>query len=259
MGCWISGQNERRIVPDETSVQLQVKGHRGKVEVLYHLTSREVAAHLVFFGGRQLAVEGQGLLFVSSEERAKALGGPSDAVIKAYVRVGISVVVPARADAQTLSEIKRSYPSDSLLIATQEIGEIGDYVVYSWAKVCIVSVVAGGIPYYYEEDHEPILVVECENTRCLFTGKSHFGECRLLCVSANCLFFNKYHLGDCALPCYNRGCKRFGSSHMGSCLKKEENEAVLVVSVSGLQEVGGLLADPENSKETALSSVFSFF
>lgn len=258
MGCWISGQNERRIAPEETTVQLQIKGHRGKVEVLYHPTSREIAAQLVFFGGRQLAAEGPGLLFLGTEERAKALGGAAEAVVKAYVRVGISVVVPGHADAQTLSEIKRSYPSDSLLIATQEPGEIGDYVVYSWAKVCIISVVAGGVPYY-DEDQEPKLVVECENPRCLFTGNNHFGCCRLLCDSANCLFSNKYHLGDCAQPCYNRGCKRFGSSHMGSCLKKEDSEALLVVNISALQEAGGLPADQEYSKETGLSSVFSFF
>jgi hypothetical protein len=204
--------------------------------------------------------EGQEILFVESKERALALTRDADAVVKAYVRVGVSLVVPEGSERNSLEEIRKSYPYDSLWITREGAPEAEDYVVYSWSKVSIIQVRVKGVTYY-EIDKEPKHVVECEASRCLYTGKSHFGSCRLQCDYDRCLYFEKYHLGECALPCINNQCSRYGRCHMGLCSDERGSDALLAVNILGLLTGSGGAGKPGGGQNgtQVLNSLVNIF
>lgn len=260
MGCSIQGQSGKRISLDENSPQFQLKGRKSRFKVLFHATTQEAAAQLVFSGGRLVETEGQEILFVESKERALALARDADAVVKAYVRVGVSLVVPEGSERSSLEEIRKSYPYDSLLITREETPEAEDYVVYSWSKVSIIQVRVKGVTYY-EVDKEPKHVVECEASRCLYTGKSHFGSCRLQCDYERCLYFEKYHLGECALPCINNQCSRYGRCHMGLCSDERGSDALLAANILGLLTGSGGAGKPGGGQNgtQVLNSLVNIF
>lgn len=79
--------------------------------------------------------EGREVVFAESKERARALNSSAEAIVQAYVRVGVSLVVPEGTDVSSYQDMRRTYPYDSLWIARADTPGSGDYVVYSWAKV----------------------------------------------------------------------------------------------------------------------------
>lgn len=258
MGCSIQGQSGKRVVSlDENCPQLELKGRKSRFEVLFHATTQEAAAQLVFSGTRLIETDGQEILFVESKERALALAGDVEAVVKAYVRVGVSLVVPEGSDMRSLAEIRKSYPYDSLCITR---GEAQDYVVFSWAKVAIIQVRVRGVNYY-EVDKEPKHVSECEATRCLYLGKPHFGSCRLQCDYDRCLYFEKYHLGECALPCINNQCSRYGTCHMGMCSDRRSSDGMLAANILQLLAGSGGAGKPGGGQNgtQVLNSLVNIF
>ena len=255
MGCTITSHNSHRGCLEEGSPQVQLKGHRGKVEVLYHATSREVAAHLVFSGGRLLEMEGRKILFTDSEKRAKTLQEGAEAIVKAYVRVGLSLVIPADTDVNSLKALTKAYPCNSLLLAREEGAR--DYLIDSWTRACIVLVKVQDASYY-EVDEEPKQVTECGNSQCLFTGKSHLGHCRSLCDNPNCLYYDKYHLGECNLPCTNRKCSQYGRCHVGACEKQVGTDALVGANIVSVLAAGWPAGRP-GGQGNLINSLFNFY
>lgn len=180
-----------------------------------------------------VGTEGQEIVFSASKERAKALNSTAEAVVRAYVRVGVSLVVPEGTEVSSYKNLRRSYPYDSLWVARTDAPGSGDYVVYSWSSVSIIVVRVKGATYY-EIDQEPKYVTECENARCLYTGRTHFGCCRQLCNYDRCLYYDKYHLGECTLPCINSKCSRYGRCHMGNCSDEHGSDALLGTNILSL-------------------------
>ena len=250
MGCSITGQSTR----DYQSPLYQTKGKQDKIEVLYHATSKEMAATVVFSAGRLVDMEGRGALFCRTLERAKEVGGSADAIFKAYVSVGVSLVATEDIHPSNLYDLKTTSHVDSLLIGS----ETGDYLVFSWTQVCLISVHVRGVPYF-EIDKEPKFTHHCHNSRCLFTAKSHYGWCWLLCDNQKCLYFDKYHIGECALPCINRDCKRYGRCHIGSCSEDKGGDALFGTNLVGLLMSPGNQTSGNNPTSQALNSIVNLF
>lgn len=185
-----------------------------------------------------METEGQEVVFAESKERARALNSTAEAIVQAYVRVGVSLVVPEGTEVNSYKDLRRTYPYDSLWIARADAPGSGDYVVYSWAKASIILVKVKGATYY-EVDQEPKYIVDCENTRCLYTGRTHFGNCRQLCDYDRCLYYGKYHLGECTTPCINNKCSRYGRCHMGNCSNEQGSDALLGTNILSLLAGGG--------------------